>query len=304
MKVTFLGTSGAFPTATRNATSHVVQVKGETLLLDCGEGAQQQLRRTAHHFQVDKILLSHMHLDHILGLPGYIWTQDLLNRVTPLSILVPQGTAPFVAQFIGPLEKLSFPLELVELADNTVVEANGYRIRAAGVTHHAGPCLGFRVEEHARPGKVDVAKAAALGIPSGPLIGSLVSGEAVVWQGRLVRPEEVVGPKRPGRVVAYSGDTRPCDAFTLLAQGADLVIHEAMFVRALSSEALHRGHSTSTEAAQVALRAQAKCLALTHISQRHQDSDGMQTLLDEAQEFFKDCFIPADLDSVSIALEG
>lgn len=302
MKVAFLGTSGAFPTASRNATAHVVRVHGETVLLDCGEGTQQQLRRTAHHFQADRIFLSHMHMDHILGLPGYIWTQAMLHRTSALKIYTPAGTKDFVARFIGEVERLPFPFEIVELESGAEVRADGYSVLATRVQHHGGPCLGFRVQEHARPGKVDMEKAQSLGIPFGPAIGKLVRGESLQLGERLIHPSEVVGAPRPGRSITYSGDTRPCEALISLAQGSDLLIHEAMFVRELTHEAVARGHSTSTEAAQVAAEAGVKCVALTHISQRHQDADGMTLLLAEAQEHFRDSFIPSDLDELELHL--
>lgn len=304
MKIAFLGTSGAFPTATRNATSHVVRVQGETVLLDCGEGTQQQLRRSSHHFQVDRIFLSHMHLDHTLGLPGYVWTQAIMHRTSPLTLYTPVGTRDYVARFIGDVERLPFPFVIVEVDGGAEIQCVGYGVTVARVEHHGGVCLGFRVEEHARPGKVDVEKARQLGIQPGPQLGQLVRGEPVRVGDRLIHPAEVVGPPRPGRSVTYSGDTRPCEALTALARGSDLLIHEAMFLRALGEEAVNRGHSTSTEAAQVAAAAGVRLVALTHISHRHQDAEGMGQLLQEAQEHFPDCFIPADLDTLELSLHG
>lgn len=303
MKISFLGTSGAFPTATRNATAHVIRVQRETLLLDCGEGTQQQLRRSPHHFQVDRIFLSHMHMDHTLGLPGLLWTQDLLHREAPLWIYLPTGCLTDVKQLVGPLERIRYPVHLVEVDQDSLVACDGYSVKVGRVQHHGGVCLGFRVEEHARPGKVDIQRALALGVPPGPLIRKLVDGESIVVQGRQIEPDEVVGARRPGRVVAYSGDTRPCESMVALAQGAELLIHEAMFAQSMQEEAVHRGHSTALEAAQIAQRAGVQRLALTHISQRHQDAEGMSLLLSEALAQFPDSFLPADLDTIELPLK-
>lgn len=303
MKISFLGTSGAFPTATRNATAHVVRVQRETLLLDCGEGTQQQLRRSTHQFQVDRIFLSHLHMDHTLGLPGLLWTQDLLRREAPLSIYLPVGSLQDVVQLIGPLERLCYPVSLVEVDQDHEIRCDGYSVKVARVQHHGGVCLGFRVQEDPRPGKVDIQKALALGVPPGPLIGKLVAGEEIMIQGRRIQPGQVVGNSRPGRAVAYSGDTRPCESMIRLALGADLLIHEAMFAQALQEEAVHRGHSTALEAAEVAFTAGVERLALTHISQRHQDAEGMGLLLSEALAHFPGSFLPADLDSLELPLK-
>ena len=303
MKVTFLGTSGAFPTECRNATSHVVWVQGETLLLDCGEGTQQQLRRSSHVFGVDRIFLSHLHLDHVLGLPGYLWTMDLLNRTAPLHVYAPPGTEGWLRSFIGGVEKLRYPLHLREVDDGTVIHGQGYSVQVARVIHHGGVCLGFRVQEPDRPGKVNMEKARALGLAPGKQIGALVRGQPVALNGRLIQPEEVVGKPRRGRSVAYSGDTRPCPAMITLASGADLLIHEAMFAQVLAQEATARGHSTAQEAAEVARQAGVKRLALTHVSQRFQDADGLSLLLAEAGSLFPEVFLPADLDQCMLSLD-
>lgn len=303
MKVTFLGTSGAFPTECRNATSHVVWVQGETLLLDCGEGAQQQLRRSSHVFSVDRIFISHLHLDHVLGLPGYLWTQDLLNREAPLYLYIPPGTEAWIRTFIGGVEKLHFPLLIQEVQDGQVIQGKEYQVQVAQVTHHGGTCLGFRVQEPERPGKVHMQKARALGLTPGPQIGALVKGQTVQVGQTLIHPQDIVGPPRPGRSVTFSGDTRPCENMVRLAHKTDLLIHEAMFAHALVAEAAARGHSTAQEAAEIADQAQVKQLALTHISQRFQDASGIELLLSEARAIFPSAFLPADLETLTLSLD-
>jgi ribonuclease Z len=302
VKVVFLGTSGTFPTIGRNVTSHGIWVKGETLLLDCGEGTQRQLRRTSLRFFAHRIFLSHMHGDHILGLPGYVWSMDLLGRTEPLSIYVPSRAKRMIEAMIGGVGKLSYPVQIQELDDGAVVSLPGYKVIAAKVEHSGHCCLGFRVEEETRVGKVDIDKARELGITPGPNIGKLTRGESIELNGVIITPEQVVGPTRRGRVVVYSGDTRPCNAMRQLARDADLLLHEASFTNAMLEEARSRAHSTAQGAATVAAEAHVKRLALTHISQRHQDEEGIRTLLTEARQVFPHSFLPYDLDEVELAL--
>jgi ribonuclease Z len=296
VKVTFLGTSGSFPTAARNVTSHCVWVKGETILLDCGEGTQRQLRRSSHRFGVDRIFLSHLHLDHCLGLAGFIGTMGLLQRTEPLRVYTPAGTRKRVEDLVG---ERDFPIDLVELDDGAEIRGDGFKIVAARV-EHSGPALAFRIEENVRLGRVDVAKAKAVGIEPGPLMGQLIRDGKVEINGRTVLAETCVGPPRPGRSVVYSGDTRPCRAVAKLAEGADLLIHESTYTNEFQDEADMRRHSTSTGAAQVAREAKVRRLALTHISQRHQEPDELRKLVNEARAIFKECWAPNDLEEIEI----
>lgn len=297
MKVTFLGTGGAYPTPSRNVTSHAVRVKGESLLFDCGEGTQRQLQKSGARFFAHRIFFSHTHLDHVSGLPGYLGTLGLLRRAEPLRIYGPVGSRPYLQVLAGLAGGVDYAVEVLELEDGAAVAADGFRIVARRV-EHAGVCLGFRVEEDERRGKVDLERAKAAGLEPGPLVGRLLEEGSVEIGGRRVRREDVVGPPRPGRVVVYSGDTRPCRSLTQLARGADLLIHEATFTEELRDEALARGHSTAAEAARTALEAGAKRLALTHLSPRHQEDP--QAILREARAIFPASFVPGDLDEVEV----
>jgi ribonuclease Z len=301
VKVTFLGTSGAFPTAHRNGTAHVVWVQGETLLLDCGESTQRQLRRSGARLSVQRIFLSHLHLDHTLGLPGYVGTMNLLQRSEPLRIYMPRGTRAQVEHLLAPVGRVGFPVSLEELEDGAVVKADGFRVIAARVEHQ-GPALGFRIEEDERPGRVDVEKAKRLGVPPGPLVGQLLRDGQITVDGRTIRVDEIAGPPRPGRSLVYSGDTRPCRTLASLAKKADLLIHESTFTTEFADEAVARGHSTSAEAAQVARDSGVGRLALTHISQRHQESDELKKMVREGRAVFNEAFLPDDLDEVEIPL--
>jgi ribonuclease Z len=297
MKVTFLGTGGAYPTAARNVTAHAVRVKGESLLLDCGEGTQRQLQKSGARFSAHRIFISHLHLDHVSGLPGYLGTMGLLRRTEPLRVYGPPGSRPYLHMLASLAGGLDYAVEIQELEDGAVVEAEGFRVVAARV-EHVGLCLGFRVEEDERRGNVDLERAKAVGIGPGPLLGRLLEEGSVEIDGRRVRKEDVIGPARPGRVLVYSGDTRPCASLTALARGADLLIHEAMFLDELRTEAVARGHSTAVEAAGTALAAGVKRLALTHVSPRHQEAP--ELLLREAQAVFPASLLPGDLEAVDV----
>jgi len=297
MKVTFLGTGGAHPTPWRNVTAHAVRVKGESLLFDCGEGTQRQLQKSGARFSVHRILFSHLHLDHVSGLPGYLGTLGLLGRTEPLRIYGPPGSRPYLQVLAGLAGGLGYGLEIQELDHGAVVVAEGFRIVAARV-EHVGICLGFRVEEDARRGNVDLERARAAGLGPGPLLGRLLEEGQVEIGGRTVRKEDVVGPTRPGRALVYSGDTRPCSSLTELARGADLLIHEATFTDDLRAEALARAHSTAAEAARTAVEAGVKRLALTHLSPRHHETP--ELLLREARAIFPGSFLPNDLEELEI----
>jgi ribonuclease Z len=297
-----LGTSGAFPTAGRNGTAHAVWVQGETLLLDCGEATQRQLRRShTMRMGVNRIFLSHLHLDHTLGLTGYVGTMDLLDRKEPLFIYTPAGTRAGVQQLLAPLGRPHYEIRIEEVSEGVVVKADGFRVLAARVDH-MGACVGYRIEEDERPGRVDVERAQMLGIEPGPLIGKLLKDGQVTVGGRVVKVEESAGPRRPGRSVVFSGDTRPCESMVSLARHADLLIHESTFTGEFQEEARSRFHSTSVDAATIAKRAGVKRLALTHISQRHQEHAEIQKMLAEARAIFPETFLPSDLDEVEIPL--
>jgi ribonuclease Z len=297
MKVTFLGTGGAYPTTARNITSHAVRVKGESLLFDCGEGTQRQLQKSGARFSVHRILFSHLHLDHVSGLPGYLGTLGLLRRAEPLRIYGPPGSRPYLQMLSGLAGGIDYGVDIEELDHGAVITADGFRIIVARV-EHAGVCLAFRVEEDERRGRVDLERAKAAGLEPGPLMGRLLEEGRLEIQGRTVRREDVAGPPRPGRALVYSGDTRPCRALTALARGADLLIHEATFTTEFGAEAVARGHSTAAEAARTAVEAGVKRLAITHVSPRHQEAPG--ALLQEARQIFPGTFMPNDLDEFEV----
>ena len=293
----FLGTSGSMPTPGRSAPSLAVRREGELLLFDCGEGTQRQLMRAGLGFPSRfRIFISHLHGDHVFGLPGLIHTLSLLDREDPLEIYGPPGISDFLSCVRSTVGlRPSFELRVVEVGEGIVLEGEGYVVRAAWVEHSV-PTLAFSLEEKPRPGRFHPERARALGVPEGPLWKKLQLGEPVKTpDGRLVRPEDVLGPPRRGLKIVYSGDTGPSEALIELARGADLLIHECTFDDGLLERALRDGHSTPSIAAEAALRAGVKELVLTHLSARYKDPS---LLLEQARRVFPNVRVAEDLTRV------
>ena len=268
--------------------------EGETLLFECGEGTQRQMMRYGVGFTLSEIFFTHFHADHFLGVIGLIRTLGLQGRTDPLFLYGPRGAKKVLGAAIQlGVERVPFPVEIVELKAGEVAgKKDGYEIRAFA-TDHGGGSIGYALRESERRGRFDVEQAKAAGIPEGPLWGKLAKGETVgLADGRTVGPEGLVGPARPGRLVVFTGDTRPCASVVDAAKGADLLIHEATFGEEEKDRAKETGHSTAKEAAQVALAAAAKRLVLCHVSARY--SQSADELVKEAKEVFGNVSVARD----------
>jgi len=285
MQVTFLGTSAAVPTVDRNVAALMLQRDGELLLFDCGEGTQRQMMRYASGFAVDDVFITHFHADHTLGIPGLLRTMGLQGRTAPLRLYGPRGAQRQIGALTAlGMERPKFAVEVFELRAGDVMPRGEYDL-VVGEAQHKGDCLAYAIAERERLGRFDPARAVALGIPEGPLWGRIHKGESVsLDDGRVVSPQELVGPPRTGRRVVYTGDTAPCSAITELARGADLLVHEATFGEDERERARETGHSTAREAAIVAREAGVKRLVLTHVSARY--TREAPELLAEAREIF------------------
>jgi ribonuclease Z len=292
--VIFLGTGGSIPTVERSLPAMLVQRQGEQLMFDCGEGVQRQMvkAKVGFHRKI-KIFVSHMHGDHVLGLPGLLQTMALLNRQKKLEVYGPEGIKKFLESVRESLQfGLTFPVEIHEVYDAGVVcEAKDYTVEAVW-SNHVVSGLAYALVEKLRPGKFYPEKAMVLGVPEGELWSKLQrGGEIKLADGRVVRPEDVMGLPRKGRKIVYSGDTRPFEDFVKFAAGADLIVHEATFDDSLSEKAEVDGHSTPSQAGQQAKKAKAKKLVLTHISARYADAG---LLLEQAQKVFKETLVAED----------
>ena len=270
LRLTFLGTSAAQPTIQRNLSALAVRRERELFLVDCGEGTQRQMIRFGTGFDVDAIFFTHFHADHYLGAIGFLRTLSMLGRELPLDVYGPRPARRLldVMLFTG-TEKLAFEVRIHEVAPGELVRRDGCAM-AAFETDHRIPAVGWALVEDERPGRFHPEKAAALGVPKGPLFGALQHGHEVTLEGgRLVRPEEVVEATRRGRRVVVTGDTRPCAGTVEAARGADVLVHDSTFGDAEQARAEETMHSTAREAARVAREAGAARLILTHLSTRY-----------------------------------
>ena len=272
-----LGTASAVPTRERHLSALAVERKGRILLFDCGEGTQYRLLHAAlSRARVDAIFVTHLHGDHCYGLPGLLSSLALQQRTDPVTLVLPPGGRAMLEAIPGAAPSdLPFPVRITDpgpdLTAATVYETEELTVEARPLEHSTF-AMGFRLAERTRPGRFHPERARALGVPEGPAFARLQAGEAVTAaDGTTVRPDQVLGPPRPGVVLAYVTDTRPCDSGRALAADADLLYHDATFTDALHARAVETGHSTAREAAAVARDAGAERLLLGHISARYDD---------------------------------
>jgi ribonuclease Z len=295
LSVLFLGTSGSMPTVQRAPASLLIRRGGDRLLIDCGEGTQRQLLRSVGLPDIEHVFLTHFHADHFLGLPGMMKTFALRGRSAPLTIHGPRGLRTLMSDLRRIYGKLTYEVQLAELAPNAAVELDGYRVGAYAVEHSA-EALGYALVEDERPGRFDPRRAAELGVEPGPQFGLLQRGQPVEASGRTVRPGEVMGESRPGRKVVVTGDTEPCESTVAIAHRAELLVHDGTFAAEEIERARQTGHSTAGQAAEVARAAEVSMLALTHLSSRY----FAPVIENEARAVFEPSVVPRDFDVIEV----
>lgn len=299
LRITFLGTGGSLPTRNRNPSAVMINREGELILFDCGEGTQQQMMRAkTGMMSLSSIFISHFHADHFLGIPGLIQTMSFLGRSEPLTIYGPEGTREFTEFFkILGYCNLKYEIRGVELRPDDIVEGEGYVVRALK-TEHSIPSLGYALIENSRPGRFNREKAVGLGVPPGPLFAKLQRGNPVEVNGKIVKPEEVMGIPRPGRTIVYTGDTRPCEAILEASRDADLLIHDGSFADEMADWAEESMHSTAGEVAALAKGAGVRKLVLTHISSRY--TDDADPVLKDSKKVFENVVVAEDLMELEV----
>ncbi len=301
LRVTFLGTSAAQPTLRRNLSGLAVRHGGELLLFDCGEGTQRQMIAFGTGFDVGAIFFTHFHADHWVGAIGFLRTLSMAGREQPLDLYGPRPARRLLETvlFAG-ADPFGYQVRIHEIEPGAEVRREGARIAAFPVDHRIA-AVGWLLAEDQRPGRFHPERAAALGVPEGPLYGELQRGRPVTVNGRAISPSEVVEPPRRGRRLAVSGDTRPCPGTVEAARQADLLVHEATFGDAEEARARETMHSTAREAARVAREAGAKRLALTHLSSRY-DQDPSPLREQAAAEYQGELLVAHDGMTVEIPL--
>ena len=301
LRVTFLGTGGALPTTERAPSAVFLNREGERLLFDCGEGTQRQMMRFSTGFSVPHIFITHLHGDHVLGLPGLIQTWDFNDRESPLTIHAPPGSRESLRELVHAAGySPGYPVRINEVKAGTVAyRAKEYEVRTFE-TDHRTRSVGYALVEDERPGRFDRERAEELGVPPGPMFSRLHEGEPVELEdGTVVQPDQVVGEPRPGRRVVYTGDTQPVEPTVEAADNADLLIHDATFAHEMVDRARATGHSTAREAGEIAERAGVRQLALTHISSRY--AGDVSALARDAKEAFSGpTFVAADGQLVEV----
>ncbi|MGE7024298.1 ribonuclease Z [Solibacillus cecembensis] len=298
MQLHFLGTGAGMPSKDRNTSAvalKLLEERGSIWLFDCGEATQHQiLHTTIKPRKVDKVFITHLHGDHIFGLPGFISSRSFLGGEEPLTIYGPKGLKQWLEQTLKLTKThLTYELYFEEVVEGIVFEDAQFIVKAMPL-EHVIECFGYRIEQKPLAGELYIDKAIALGVPKGPLLGQLKAGNDVVLEnGHVVRSMDVTSPPQDGFTVAILGDTKYCENAKNLSYEADIVIHEATFDHATIHLAAQYGHSTNTEAAQIAKEANAQTLILNHISARFLEKD-LPHFLAEAQHVFANTFIAHD----------
>lgn len=283
--VVFLGTGAAIPVPTRGTTSQFVNIHDHTYLIDAGEGVQLALRKSGIRFQKLKgIFISHMHGDHVLGLPGLLSTMSLLGRRDQLQIWGPSELGNWLEVTWKSIQAhLSFDVEVkswTEGVSQVLVEQDHYRLISVPAKHRI-PCCGLKIEEHSLPWKLDGVRARAAGMPH-HVRQALKRGEVAIHDGQSWEPSFWCTPPREPRSYLYSSDTRPTKIMREAAENVTLLYHEATFSKADAERAKATYHSTTVEAARLASQAGAKQLLLGHVSLRYRN---LELLLEEAREW-------------------
>ena len=296
LDLVFFGTSGSVPTAQRAPSALLIRRGSERLLFDCGEGTQRQmLRSTVGLVELREVFLTHYHADHYLGLPGMLKTFALRGRQLDLIVYGPPGLIELFGALKRVFGKLTYQLRLTELQPGDVLDRDGYHL-ATFAPAHGVSALGYALVEGPRPGRFDVEAADALGVEP-PQRGLLQRGDSIeLDDGRVVTPDAVLGPPRPGRRIVLAGDTGPSPVVVEAARGAEVLVHEATFLDDERERANETLHSTASEAAEVAREAQVGMLALTHLSNRYFGPEVAR----EARTIFPDTVVPKDFDVIDV----
>ena len=298
MKLVFLGTSAAQPTQKRGLSCICLEKEGEIIMFDAGESAQISYTKAGLGWNKKmKLFVTHLHGDHCVGILGLLQTMSMQNRTESLEIFGPKGIDEFLAANIKILNfSLPFSILITIVSAGKIYENNKFLIHAAKANHSI-TAFSYLFEEKDKPGRFNVQKAKELGIPEGELWNKLQNGEEVNNNGKTIRPEQVLGTKRPGKKIGISGDTMPTKELELFFNECDYLVFDSTFLDEEKQKAQDTCHSTAKQAAELGKNANVKNLILTHFSARYKDEIGHQN---EAEKIHNSVITARDLLEVEI----
>ena len=295
VKVTFLGTGNALPTKERNHTAILVSFANENILIDCGEGTQRQLRKAdISPTKVTKILLTHWHGDHMLGIPGLLQTLAMSNYEKTLKIYGPNGTKHFMNVVRELIRDFKINLEVHEVSDK-FIETKDFFIEAAQMSHGI-PANAYTIKFKDKT-RLNKSKIKKLNLPNSPILGKLQSGQDIVFNGKKIKAKSVTYFEE-GKKITFVLDTGINENAIKIAEDSDLLITESTFSSKEKAHAREYLHLTASDAATIAKKSHSKALVLTHISQRYEHN--VKPIEKEAKKIFKNVRIVKDLDSITI----
>ena len=298
MKLVFLGTSAAQPTENRGLSCICLERDGEILMFDAGEAAQISYMKSGLGWNKKmKIFVTHLHGDHCVGILGLLQTMSMQNRSEPLEIFGPGGIEEFIAANIKVLNfGLSFPILINTIKDEKIFEDEKFSIHTCKANHSI-TAFSYLFEEKDKPGRFNIEKAKELGIPEGELWNKLQNGNEITVNEKKIKPEQVLGEKRPGKKIGISGDTMPTKELEEFFQECDYLVFDSTFLETEKQKAQDTCHSTAKQAATVARNAKVKNLVLTHFSARYRDE---VEHLKEAKEIHDSVITAKDLLEIEI----
>lgn len=305
MELYFLGTNAGVPSIQRNVTSVALRMLDERRslwLFDCGEGTQHQfLKSPLKLSKLEKIFITHLHGDHLFGLPGLLSSRAYQGGTSPLTLYGPPGIRKFVEMSLELSQsRINYELSIVEHEGGIIFEDDTFSVESALLEHRIDS-YGYRIMEKDKPGSLDPQKLAVHGLKPGPLFGKLKRGESIdLGNGHILHAQDFLGAPKRGKVITILGDTRPTNNVVPLSAGADVVVHEATFLHELASTAHEYFHSTAKQAAEAAKAAGAGKLIMTHFSSRYKDEEQLLPLLAEAKEVFPNTILATEHELIQI----